>query len=234
MTNAIETSKREPAGPKPARVTRSKIERPMTGMTPMGTTQLLQRSLGNRAMTSLIRQQGHTGSLGLQRACACGGSCANCAAKKEDEKSLVQPKLTVGAANDVYEQEADQVADQIMRMPDVMAQTEEEEEEELLQPKIQRKSVQPDSGFDPGPDFQLSKGGGQVLSQSTRSFMEPRFGADFGHVRIHNDRAAQQSAAQIHAKAFTSGNHIWLGNGASEQDKGLMAHELTHVVQQTG
>jgi hypothetical protein len=62
--------------------------------------------------------------------------------------------------------------------------------------------------------------------------MEPRFSADFGHVRLHTDQDAQQTAAQIQAKAFTYGNNIWLGRGAHEDDKGLMAHELTHVVQQ--
>ncbi len=184
----------------------------------------LQRAVGNSAF------QAHSGlSPIIQRKCACGGSCARCAAKEE---TGIQAKLTVGAANDVYEQEADQVADQIMRMPDISAQT--EEEKEVLQPKIQRLSESGGGGFDPGPDFQLSRSGGQGLSISTRQFMEPRFGSDFGHVRIHNDQQARQSAAQIKAKAFTSGNHIWLGKGASERDNGLIAHELTHVIQQTG
>jgi len=64
--------------------------------------------------------------------------------------------------------------------------------------------------------------------------MEPRFGADFRQIRVHSGQQAQQSAAQIQAKAYTYGNNIWLGKGASESDQGLMAHELTHVVQQGG
>ncbi len=63
--------------------------------------------------------------------------------------------------------------------------------------------------------------------------MEPRFGVDFGQVRLHTDEQARESASQIQARAFTYGNNIWLGEGANESDKGLMAHELTHVVQQT-
>ena len=54
----------------------------------------------------------------IQRKCACGGSCPSCSTKDES----IQPKLKIGAPNDKYEQEADQVADQIMRMPDNQAQ----------------------------------------------------------------------------------------------------------------
>ncbi len=231
MTSKIENKQGQADGLQPSNKPKLKA----TGNSPLGSKPnslvLAQRNLGNRNIQTLSDR--NIGRPLIQRKCACGGSCAGCSAKPEDERSFVQPKLTVGPANDTYEQEADRVADQIMRMPDVMAQA-DEEEEELIKPKIQRVSVQSDFGFDPGPDFQLSQGGGQGLSPSTRDFMETRFGTSFGQVRIHNDHAAQQSAAQIRAKAFTSGNHIWLGKGTSGEDKNLMAHELTHVIQQTG
>ncbi|MGB3338518.1 MAG: DUF4157 domain-containing protein, partial [Devosia sp.] len=60
------------------------------------------------------------------------------------------------------------------------------------------------------------------------------FDSDFGHVRIHAADADRAAAARLGARAFTHGRHIWLGPGESVTDKRLMAHELTHVVQQTG
>jgi hypothetical protein len=142
----------------------------------------------------------------------------------------VQAKLTVGPAHDGYEQEADRMADSVMRMPEASVET----GTQSLGESIQRIPAGDGGGFDPGPDFQALQAGGQPLSASTRQFMEPRFGADFGHVRIHTDAAAQTSAAQIQARAYTVRHHITLGKGASENDRHLIAHELTHVVQQGG
>jgi hypothetical protein len=59
-------------------------------------------------------------------------------------------------------------------------------------------------------------------------------GVDLSHVQVHSDAAAQVSARRLEAKAFTHQNHIWLGPHQSADDVALMAHELTHVVQQTG
>ncbi|WP_326771071.1 DUF4157 domain-containing protein (plasmid) [Streptomyces sp. NBC_01591] len=71
---------------------------------------------------------------------------------------------------------------------------------------------------------------GQPLDSGTRADMEARFGADFTDVRVHNDGAARASAAEIGARAYTSGNHIVLGDGGG--DRHTLAHELTHVIQQ--
>lgn len=62
--------------------------------------------------------------------------------------------------------------------------------------------------------------------------MEPHFGVDFSGVRVHTGIEAQRAAALLNARAFTYGRDIWLGEGALESDRRLMAHELTHVVQQ--
>ncbi|MEU6667878.1 DUF4157 domain-containing protein [Streptomyces sp. NPDC046727] len=69
------------------------------------------------------------------------------------------------------------------------------------------------------------------LAKSTLAFMEPRFGADFRDVRVHSDPQTHEMADQLGARAFTAGNHVYLGRGESEHDHLLMAHELTHVVQ---
>jgi hypothetical protein len=79
--------------------------------------------------------------------------------------------------------------------------------------------------------------GGSPMDDDTQSFMENRFGYDFGHVKIHNDSLAASSAQSINALAYTSGNDIVFNQGQYSPDtttgKKLLAHELTHVVQQS-
>lgn len=71
---------------------------------------------------------------------------------------------------------------------------------------------------------------GRPLDDTTRTDMENRLGADFSDVRIHDDTTAQASAAEVGARAYTSGNHIVIGQGGN--DRHTLAHELTHVIQQ--
>ncbi|MFD8690398.1 DUF4157 domain-containing protein [Streptomyces sp. NPDC059651] len=77
---------------------------------------------------------------------------------------------------------------------------------------------------------EVLRSSGRPLDSGTRTDMEARFGADFTDVRIHNDGAARTSAAEIGARAYTSGSHIVLGEGGG--DRHTLAHELTHVIQQ--
>lgn len=168
-------------------------------------------------------------SVGIKNAKS-GGACPKC-----QSEIGIQPKLKVGAPNDkyendVYEQEADQVADQIMRMPDLSAQADLGQSDSGI--NIRRIASGDSRAAIAEVDIQLNQSGGQPLSPSTRAFMEPRFGIDFSHVRLHTDEQSHQTASQIQARAFTYGQHIWLGRGESEQNKSLMAHELTHVMQQ--
>ncbi len=173
-----------------------------------------------------------------------------------------QPKLTVNQPGDVHEQEADQVADQVMRMdadikqpaiggnkeraPQSMVNTNisfvqractacEQKDEETLQ----RKETANDAGGDAAPPIVadvLSSGAGQALDADTKGFMESRMGQDFSQVRVHTDARAAESATAIQAKAYTSGNNIVFKAGAYqpqlEEGRHLLAHELTHVVQQ--
>jgi hypothetical protein len=80
------------------------------------------------------------------------------------------------------------------------------------------------------------KGGGQPLPESTRSYFEPRFGADFRQVRVHTDSHAAETAKSINAKAFTKGKDVVFGTGqyspGTSSGKRLLAHELTHTLQQ--
>ncbi|MEH1820915.1 MAG: DUF4157 domain-containing protein [Nostoc sp.] len=174
-----------------------------------------------------------------------------------------QAKLTVGAPDDYYEQEADKVADQIMRMaqPEPIGlqntQTQEEvqtkplaaaitplvqreampEEEEELQTKRSLQLATNDS-FQTEDNFEArlnsSESGGSPLPDTVRSYMEPRFGADFSQVRVHTGNESVQMNRDLNAQAFTHQQDIFFGAGKSPGNDALTAHELTHVVQQTG
>jgi hypothetical protein len=175
----------------------------------------------------------------------------------------IQAKLVVGQPEDVYEQEADRVADAVMQMPEPHVQRqieedeEEEEEEELIQTKPLAERIMPSvqgqveeelqakelSGQTPEVTSDLEsrinaiRSGGQPLPASTRAFFEPRFGQDFSGVRIHKNSKAATLAKALQAKAFTAGRNIVFGDGqyAPETVEGrrLLAHELSHVTQQS-
>jgi len=171
----------------------------------------------------------------IQRACACGGRCAGCAAKR-DELDRIQPKLAVGAANDPLEREADTVAATVMGKgwsPGIV------EHADGRAGEVARRQRSPEkSGFTaPVSVQQVIRQPGNPLDADSRSFFETRFGADLSAVRIHQDNLAAQANQEIGARAFTVGNHIALGAGhrdnASASDRSLMAHELTHVLQQS-
>lgn len=193
-------------------------------------------------------------------------------------RPAIQPKLTVGAANDPSEQEADRVAEQVMTMPASVSappsgdgvppkpgehpvQREAEEEEEIqakplvpaitpfvrraveAEDELQTKRASAADSFDTNADFEgrvnASQGGGAPLPDEVRTFMEPRFGGiDFSGVRVHAGSEAADLNRQVSARAFTLGKDIYLGEGqtnvASDGGKRLLAHELTHVVQQGG
>lgn len=76
-------------------------------------------------------------------------------------------------------------------------------------------------------------GAGRPLPEAVRTFMEPRFGRDFSAVRIHDSSDDRRAAHRIGARAFTHREHVWIGPDESASDRKLLAHELTHVVQQT-
>ena len=158
-----------------------------------------------------------------------------------DSRLCVQTKLAVGAPDDPYEQEADRIADQVLRMHTPVIQpkptrpfAKDPSCGDELQP-LQAKSASR-TKRQSGPEAILysAPSDGQPLASSTRSFFEPRFGADFSQVRVHTDARAQRAARDINAKAFTHRNNIFLGTGQSSSDLGLMAHELTHTIQQGG
>lgn len=110
-----------------------------------------------------------------------------------------------------------------------------DEEEEAVQAK-EMPGQTPTVGPRVASSLQSLRGGGQQLPSPVRDFFEPRFGHDFSRVRIHTDATAARTASDVRARAFTSGNDIVFGAGqyapTTEAGRKLLAHELTHVVQQ--
>jgi hypothetical protein len=152
--------------------------------------------------------------------------------------SGIQAKLKIGQPGDVYEQEADRVADAVMRMPEpgVQRQPEEEKEEELQAKDLPSQTTE----VTPNLESRINaiKGVSQPLPVSSRAFFEPRFGYDFSQVQVHTDAEADNLNRTLNARAFTTGQDIFFRQGeynpGSSSDRKLLAHELTHVVQQMG
>ncbi|GGG23349.1 hypothetical protein GCM10011344_25110 [Dokdonia pacifica] len=113
----------------------------------------------------------------------------------------------------------------------------QEKEEEEVQ-TLQKQTSGEDSTVSPSVEntLQSTKGGGSPLDNDTRNEMESGFGADFSGVRVHNDSTAVQMNQQLGAQAFTNGSDIYFNEGnynpGSDSGKHLLAHELTHTVQQ--
>src|SRR5436853_2111671 len=163
----------------------------------------------------------------------------------------MQAKLEVGPVGDRFEQEADRTADSVMRMPNPgmsvaaaplqisrkCAICEREEKDE----RLQKKSATPTEvsiGEAPASVHAALRSPGQPLDAASRAYFEPRFGQEFGNVRVHTGMSAARSARDVSAHAYTVGRNIVFGAGAyapgTQTGRRLIAHELTHVVQQTG
>jgi hypothetical protein len=174
------------------------------------------------------------------------------AATASKSASFFQPKLTVNTPGDAYEQEADRVADQVMRMkngdaPVVqrMPITPLSVQRKCAHCEKEEKAMRKETGGDVSGQAApaavsdvLSSGGGQPMDSGTRQWAESRFGQDFSQVRVHTDARAAESAAAIQARAYTSGSNVVFGAGEyqpqSESGQRLLAHELVHVGQQGG
>lgn len=172
--------------------------------------------------------------------------------KKEESffKPVIQAKLKMGGSNDRYEREADAVADKVVtdrKAPGIQRKEAEPlniqkkcancEEEKKVQKKEQAGSGDAPKNEAPAIVGEVLQSSGKKLDKDVRRYMEPRFGYSFENVKIHTDSKAAKSAEAIQAKAYTSGNNIVFATGKynphSQSGKRLIAHELTHVLQQS-
>jgi Domain of unknown function (DUF4157) len=176
----------------------------------------------------------------LQRKCDCGGNASsmsnNCAECDRKKTVGLQTKLTVGRADDHYERQADRVAADIVGMRGQAAEVSSKLGSALINRKASGTSHEPTTA--PPEVSETLHATGEPLSATSREFFEPRFGHDFGSVRIHRNAQAAASARAVSAQAYTVGNKIVFGEGKyqpeSNSGRELLAHELTHVVQQSG
>lgn len=174
---------------------------------------------------------------------------------QESQPLFVQTKLVVGAPGDAYEREADRAAELAAgtktdcpschtamtpcatcapttdAAPNAARSAATNAAEEFVQPKAEVHASAPSPAIN---TIIGASGSGSPLPAPVREKVEPVLGADLSDVRVHTDAAAHTSARRLEAKAFTHQNHIWLGPHHSADDVELMAHELAHVVQQTG
>ena len=180
----------------------------------------------------------------LQRQCACGaaagplgGACEDCT---RQQALGLQRKLAIGRSDDPLEAEADRVAAEVMHPAAVRHPGHDRPAARgLATPRIQRRASAPaGEGAAPPAVHRTLAAPGRPLAPSLRRVFEPRFGRDFGDVRIHTGAQAHASAQAVGARAYTVGRHVAFADGHCAPDtpagRQLLAHELTHVVQQRG
>lgn len=162
--------------------------------------------------------------------------------------TTTQPKLHLSTPGDSYEKEADHISEQVMHMSEPKLQRAcacgggcpacETEQPSHEHERLQTKRLTSTDGEIAAPPIvhEVLASAGQPLDTPTRAFFEPRFGQDFSRVRVHSDAIAEQSAREVNAHAYTVGHDIVFGASrfgpATQDGRRLIAHELTHVVQQ--
>jgi len=181
------------------------------------------------------------------------GAIGNQAVQRLLRSGAIQAKLAVSQPDDPYEREADRVADQVLQMPEPAVEgtpVQGHGQTSQIQRKcgpcqeeetVQRKEI-PGAAAEMTPAVASGAlalaGAGHALPESVRDLFEPRFGYDFSCVRLHTDSQAAESARAVNALAYTVGRDVVFGAGQyhpqTQEGRQLLAHELTHVVQQGG
>jgi Domain of unknown function (DUF4157)/L,D-transpeptidase catalytic domain len=253
----------------------------------------IQQGYGNQGALRMSRSEKgrspsiHPTSRGLlQRKCACGngaGAAGTCTECQEKQGIALQTKLRVSEPGDRYEQEADRVAEEVIRSQTMLDKkqvlnsistsfTSIQRQEEVLEDNLERskeeldmeselgldeEEIEPEDDEGLTPDetgmpkletgvispaqyspIDVPSGQGKPIDPVARDFMEQKIGFNFSKVRIHDDTEAAASAKHLHAHAYTIRSDIYFNqdqyNPRTTDGLKLLAHELTHVVQQTG
>src|SRR3954451_25302536 len=161
--------------------------------------------------------------LRLQRKCACGGDAGPAGECESCRKKRLQKRAAVSDSTNTFEREADRAADSV-----------------VAGKAAPHLASLPDHSTTEAPPIvhEVVKGGGQRLDDDMQRTWGHRFGHDFSNVRVHHDSRAQESAQAVQAQAYTVGSHVVFDAGryapATREGQSLLAHELSHVVQQSG
>jgi hypothetical protein len=202
----------------------------------------LQRQVGNSLINRLLAQREVDTVIAREEE------------EKKDKGAVAEKPPAKEAAAEVPEKkkEEEDESKNVMAKHDPTVQREgDDEKKDEVQakrdPAVQRASsetaddTRPEVGMEGGPvsdglasRIQASRGNGSPLDDGTRTKMEGGFGTSFDRVRVHTDGESDALNHKLGAKAFTTGNDVYMRQDASPSDHGLLAHELTHVVQQRG
>jgi hypothetical protein len=189
-----------------------------------------------RSPVTAQRSRVATRSIQSKASCSCGGGCSRCQTATP-APAAIRPSLFIGAVDDPLEREAKRVADAIMHVRSPTALGLDHRAPIGIGSKSNSKPT--DSGSAAPPVVhEVLQTPGRALEEDVLTYFEPRFGRDLSHVRVHTDGRAAQSASAVNAKAYTVGNHVVFGHREYQPEtpvgRRLLAHELTHVVQQEG
>jgi hypothetical protein len=174
--------------------------------------------------------------------------------EEESEEASVQPLLVQRQEMGEEEPEEEPVQPQFIQRCECeekkgrSGQTQmvqRQAKEPAMEEKLEEPSVQADqvpTASTPGLSSMAGaashaighRGSGEPLSSPSQRMLESHLGVDLSPVRVHSDETSREAARALKARAFTHGTDIWLGPGESKNDLRLMAHEVTHVVQQNG
>lgn len=173
-------------------------------------------------------------TLSIQRKCACGGTCSKC----DEDAIRIQPKLAINQLGDAQERQADSVAAAVVdshaqvSIPVIPAASPVGAQRSATEGTPAGKGQVSDGV---AGRIQSRLGGGAALTPPSRSQMESRFRSDFDSVRIHTDGESHHLNRHLDSVAFTVGSDIFFSTGAfqpaTRDGRFLLAHELTHVVQ---
>lgn len=168
-----------------------------------------------------------------------GGSGRPSPLARLQQTAAVQAKLTIGQPNDQYEQEADRVAREVVGQINSPVSAAPQQNDELqMKPQLQLREAVGGGEASTALESEINraKSGGQSLDRGLQRSMGVAMGADFSSVKVHVDDRADRLNRSIQARAFTTGPNVFFKRGeynpGTKGGQELIAHELTHVVQQ--
>ena len=187
----------------------------------------------------------------VQRECACGGSCADCQGREDEQDLQMKPEGPSGAGL----VEAPPVVHEVLRSPGQPLDSatrafmeprfgQDFRREGTHRPVLLELAPRPEEPWlesvpsvAPTEVGAVLESSGEPLAPAIRAWAEPRMGFDFEAVRVHRGEAAAKSAKAIDARAYTAGKHIVFGQGqyqpSTQMGRQIIAHELAHVIQQS-